>query len=374
MISENISCRNFTMASDQLSAWLTNLELLNQLTDATLLSKRDEIVSFFGGFRKMIALCLRDQNTLDLLQQRQLFPLFDSFKNKQIEKSNQLQAKSEDVDSDTTLAATEPNQTAPFLNMHDIAISVIFTHLNQRDHFSLQLLCRRLTIIGRNRASYRISPNNLKVEHQLANIMDKLQSDDKQKVKRGVQDLVVRLRDADNTKIIRAGILPLLFRLCVSGDSPPKPHQISLMKFFARDNMLLLACNTQLAMRYGTIAFCKQMLTKGACVGDAVSIIGAMYHSCKSNAVALNRAGIFPLIVRHLSVELEKHQLDSIFMLLESLLCSPSFDSHLSDNQKALQTLCCPHFHNLWSFSPLAVPGDSTLRMAFRDLSTSIRS
>ena len=171
------------MASDQLSAWLTNRALIDQLTDATLLSKQDEIISFFRGFRDVIALCLRHKNTLEL---RRCSVLLNAFKKEQTEKATQSKnVHGEQADSATMLTDVEPRPAAPFLDLYDTAISMIFTHLDQHEHCGLQRACRLMTISGRKKTSYRIKlddhshicfGHHLEMEHKLASILDKLQS------------------------------------------------------------------------------------------------------------------------------------------------------------------------------------------------------
>eukprot|EP01084_Bolivina_argentea_P137567 242289_1 len=131
------------MSSDQFALWLENRQLFKQLTNDTLESKQNEIISFFGGFRSMINLCLSHQFSIDLPTHQQLFILLNDFANQQNSENTNICAKS----------ITTTNKSNLLTLLSDISISSIFTFLNQNDHISFQKVCKTLTVIGRRKQS-----------------------------------------------------------------------------------------------------------------------------------------------------------------------------------------------------------------------------
>eukprot|EP01084_Bolivina_argentea_P137566 242287_1 len=135
------------MSSDQFALWLENRQLFKQLTNDTLESKQNEIISFFGGFRSMINLCLSHQFSIDLPTHQQLFILLNDFANQQNSENTNICAKS----------ITTTNKSNLLTLLSDISISSIFTFLNQNDHISFQKVCKTLTVIGRRKESFNIT-------------------------------------------------------------------------------------------------------------------------------------------------------------------------------------------------------------------------
>ena len=330
------------MSSDHLSAYLMNRDLIARLDDTTLLSKQEEIISFFGGFRETLRLCMKQMNTLDLIQQRRLSSLLNTFKKEQ-DKNNE---------SDTTNDAP-----LSLLNLHDIAISMVFTYLKTAEHASLQRACRSLTVIGRKRESYLIvidadKPINIHigdrlcVEHKLAslNILDKLQSDNEEKVEHAVR-AVLRLNnelDSNLDQLIHSGIISLFLQVCLSGESRPKPYQLELMAFISR--YVLNFDNVQSAMRFGLLSFCKRMLQNKSGVKSAMCILFFMAGGLETPGLVLNRAKFFPLIASNLAnitactgTTMTYFELVHVFGVLNVLLSSERFHWHETINRPGLE-------------------------------------
>eukprot|EP01084_Bolivina_argentea_P076800 139232_1 len=160
------------MSSDQFALWLNNRELFNELTDDTLQMKQHEIIEFFGGFRTMINLCLSHQFTMDLPNHQQLFILLNQFANQQ---NQQMSTKSIE---NTQIIKTN---TSNLLYVSDINISLIFNHLNTKDHISFQRACKTLTIIGRRKESFNDKHcrflHTYRFQHKLSYITNCIQSE-----------------------------------------------------------------------------------------------------------------------------------------------------------------------------------------------------
>eukprot|EP01084_Bolivina_argentea_P041182 75996_1 len=160
------------MSYDQFGLWLNNRNLLNKLNDSTLISKQNEIISFFGGFREIINLCMKNAFTIDLRKHQQLFILINKFKEEQNKQLLQTSLQNKII----------KRNKSSLLHASDIGISIIFTFLNEYDHISLQNTCATLTIIGRRKESCSPLPLHSKLikrfefQHKLSYIMNRIKS------------------------------------------------------------------------------------------------------------------------------------------------------------------------------------------------------
>eukprot|EP01084_Bolivina_argentea_P085670 154859_1 len=125
-----------------LGHWIKNRHLLNGLQDDVLNSSeiREEIISLFGGFKKMLGLILHQMFNLNYMQHQKLFTLLTT-----------LTEQYNDIHSPTQ---------SKLISLHECSINIIFHFLNERDHINLQRCCTDLAIIGESKASKATKLNN----------------------------------------------------------------------------------------------------------------------------------------------------------------------------------------------------------------------
>eukprot|EP01084_Bolivina_argentea_P085669 154856_1 len=118
-----------------LGHWMKNRHLLNELQDDILdLSQtKEDIISLFGGFKKMIGLILQQMFNLNYMQHQQLFLLLTTLNEQYNDKY--------------------PHIKSPLISLHESCISIIYNFLNNEEHFNLQRCCSNLAIIGESKAS-----------------------------------------------------------------------------------------------------------------------------------------------------------------------------------------------------------------------------
>eukprot|EP01084_Bolivina_argentea_P209282 356520_1 len=124
-----------TMSGDQFSLWLLNRDLFDHLTEETLQSRQNTIISSFGGFRAMFLLCMSHHHNLDLLQHRKLHKLLNSITSQQNHKSC-LQPLNNTNITESLPAVTTTNVNPDPLSMHDVhdvCVSIVFTFLSKSD-------------------------------------------------------------------------------------------------------------------------------------------------------------------------------------------------------------------------------------------------
>eukprot|EP01084_Bolivina_argentea_P085671 154860_1 len=116
-----------------LGHWIKNRHLLNTLQDDVLNSSeiREEIISLFGGFKKMLGLILHQMFNLNYIQHQKLFALLTTLSDEYIYSSTQ----------------------SPLISLHESCIHIIFQFLPKNDHINLQRCCTDLAIIGQSKAS-----------------------------------------------------------------------------------------------------------------------------------------------------------------------------------------------------------------------------
>eukprot|EP01084_Bolivina_argentea_P167483 290668_1 len=341
------------MSTDQFGLWLNNSRLFNQLNDDTLKSKQCEIISFFGGFREVINLCMKHQFNINLLKHQKLFQLLISFKTEQENKLyEQNQLNTELITEETIEIKESESKPLILLDLHDICISNIFTYLQQSEHFSLQKSCKSLTIIGRKKESFRINPidhsyidfgNYLQIEHKLSYIITHFQSNNIKhwdKAYNVFKTLSWTNKDSSKIKLINSGIIQTLFSLCNITNANNKNTNICqriLEHLFEIDSIP----SRNAFIKHGIFKIIKTFIRDIEDNEDLIDIcfdiLNDFIRENSSRAILLNGINFFPILVENLDWFYER--IDENLTTLYHILSAANFDWEKHDNILVLENM-----------------------------------
>eukprot|EP01083_Nonionella_stella_P171464 585805_1 len=347
------------MSGDQFSLWLLNRDLFDHLTEETLQSRQNTIISSFGGFRAMFLLCMSHHHNLDLLQHRKLHKLLNSITSQQNHKSC-LQPLNNTNITESLPAVTTTNVNPDPLSMHDVhdvCVSIVFTFLSKSDHISLQKTCKSMTIIGRKKDSFRIVDHSyisfgvhLTAEHKLSYIVDHLKSKHLDSTK-GMRMLLSLFNDSSAVvlrghvlqSVLHSGILPLLFRLSLY--SKLACHVCTNLV----DEMLLIAilehmepCSVSLMIKYGLLKFMKVWIHNRnvEIKSDMFNVILTIIESNSECVIPMNKTlNVFPFLINNMLQSESTRANDYVPQAFIKLISSQSFDWDSGSNHNAVRKM-----------------------------------
>eukprot|EP01084_Bolivina_argentea_P137564 242285_1 len=313
------------MSSDQFALWLENRQLFKQLTNDTLESKQNEIISFFGGFRSMINLCLSHQFSIDLPTHQQLFILLNDFANQQNSENTNICAKS----------ITTTNKSNLLTLLSDISISSIFTFLNQNDHISFQKVCKTLTVIGRRKESINDKNNfishALEFPHKLSFITNCIQSENPTHWRKSiiVTKQVIPVNDMKNVDIIRySGIIQSFLTLCKKSMTTNPKISIDILDLLL--NNLLNTDTMNIFIKYNFFSLLKDTISNynGQLIEQSLLILLYLQDIYKLNSIqiVLNNMDFVSVLVNNIRKFNHRNYEDIILLVIGNLICHSSFD------------------------------------------------
>eukprot|EP01084_Bolivina_argentea_P167484 290670_1 len=326
------------MSTDQFGLWLNNRKLFNQLNGDTLKAKQCEIISFFGGFRELINLCMKYQFNIHLPKHQKLFKLLVSFKHQQEQKLY------EQNKANKTIEIIE-NNSKPFvlLDLHDICISNIFTYLQQSEHFSLQKSCKSLTIIGRKKESFRINPidhcyidfgNYLEIEHKSAYIITNFESDNFNHWNKALD--MLKTVDVGNKsqriKFIHSGIIPILLNLCTETNSNLCTETNAMFHYIYHAYIMNSNVFGNTFIKHGILQIIKRFIINITDVtAMCLYILNKLISENHSRAILLNEMNFFPLLINYLTV-CDYDQIEELLKTIFYILSATNFDWKNNNN------------------------------------------